>query len=117
MGVDLVPVVDYEICRTNVQLGDSGLEGVWSTPIVPPELSEEERLEFEKRLTEGLSEPDDGDSEKVIVGWHRGSHPFVCVVMLSNSEHMTDGETEMQKGDGSTMKVRAPQMVLSILSA
>lgn len=118
-GVDLVPVVDYEICHTNVQLGDGGLDGVWDTPVVPPEPSEEERLGFEegKRKREGEGEVDDGDDdlEKAIVSWHRDSHPFVCVVMLSNSEFMTDGETELQKGDGTTMKVRAPQMVRPLL--
>jgi hypothetical protein len=76
---------------------------------VPPEPTEEERLGFERRgeVEKEASE----DLEKAIVSWHRDSHPFVCVVMLSNSEFMTDGETEMQKGDGTTMKVRAPQMV------
>jgi hypothetical protein len=106
-GIDLVPVVDYEICHTNVQLGDGGLDGVWDTPAVPPEPTEEERRGFEERKGVGENE----EVEKAIVPWHRDSHPFVCVVMLSNAEFMTDGETELQKGDGTTMKVRSPQMV------
>ena len=28
-GVDLVPVIDYEICHTNVQVGEGGLDEVW----------------------------------------------------------------------------------------
>ncbi|KAJ5215215.1 uncharacterized protein N7498_001622 [Penicillium cinerascens] len=66
-GVDLIPVLDQEICHTNMQLGPEGLEG------------------------------------------HRDSYPFICVVMLSDTSTMTDGETEMQKGDGSTVKVRSPE--------
>ena len=106
-GIDLVPVVDYEICHTNVQLGDGGLDSVWDTPAVPPEPTEEERRGFEERRGVGENE----EVEKAIVPWHRDSHPFVCVVMLSNAAFMTGGETELQKGDGTTMKVRSPQMV------
>ena len=100
-------MVNYEICHTNVQLGDKGLDGAWDTPAVPPEPTEEERQGFEEQQGVGQNE----EVEKAIVPWHRDSHPFVCVVMLSNAEFMTDGETELQKGDGSTMKVRSPQMV------
>lgn len=44
---------------------------------------------------------------------HRDSHPFVCVVMLSDASHMVGGETELECGDGSSVKVKAPQMVLN----
>ncbi|KAG0650767.1 hypothetical protein D0Z07_2827 [Hyphodiscus hymeniophilus] len=108
-GEDLVPVMDYEICHTNVQVGEGGLEGVRNTPVVPPLSTEQDRLGFERRMKAEVLEGDDDDS-KALVSWHRDSHPFVCVVMLSNSEFMTDGETELQKGDGTTMKVRSPQM-------
>ncbi|PVH79588.1 hypothetical protein DL98DRAFT_420166 [Cadophora sp. DSE1049] len=87
-GVDLVPVMDYEICHTNVQLGPGGMDASFTKK----SNSEEE-----------VSKP--------IVPWHRDSHPFVCVVMLSNTEFMTDGETELMKGDGSTIKVRSPECV------
>jgi hypothetical protein len=93
-----------------VQLGDGGLDGVWETPAVPPEPTEGERIGFEERMNGNWVEKE-GNVEEAIVPWHRDSHPFVCVVMLSNAEFMTDGETEMQKGDGTTMKVRSPQMV------
>lgn len=109
-GVDLIPVVDYEICHTNVQLGDGGLDGVWDTPAVPPEPTEEERMAFQDRMNKTVVEEDDG-VDTAIVPWHRDSYPFVCVVMLSRAEFMTGGETEMQRGDGTTMKVRSPQMV------
>ena len=102
--------MDYEICHTNVQLGDGGLDGVWDTPAVPPEPTEEERMAFQDRMNKTVVEEDDG-VDTAIVPWHRDSYPFVCVVMLSRAEFMTGGETEMQRGDGTTMKVRSPQMV------
>ncbi|KAJ5279350.1 hypothetical protein N7478_004722 [Penicillium angulare] len=84
-GVDLVPVFDHEIAHTNIQLGPHGLDGVKDTP--------------SKKET-----------SKPVVPWHRDSYPFVCVVMLSDTTSMIDGETEMAKGDGSTVKVRSPTM-------
>ncbi|KAI9373540.1 hypothetical protein BJX61DRAFT_533106 [Aspergillus egyptiacus] len=91
-GVDLVPALDYEISHTNVQLGPEGLDGVRNTP--------------KQEVT---------DQTKPIIEWHRDSHPFVCVVMLSDAKHMSGGETEIMKGDGTTMKVRAPQMGSAVL--
>ncbi|KAK0117837.1 hypothetical protein ONS95_012159 [Cadophora gregata] len=102
-GVDLVPVMDYEICHTNVQLGPGGMDAVRNTPIWPPAATEEEKKSFTKNSTR------EEEVSKPIVPWHRDSHPFVCVVMLSNTDFMTDGETELMKGDGSTIKVRSPE--------
>lgn len=104
-GVDLVPVMDHEICHTNVQLGPDGLDGVKNTPMDPPALPNEYTVHKKN-----------GEETKgnVIVPWHRDSHPFVCVVMLSDTKYMTDGETEIQKGDGTTVKVRAPEMVRTL---
>lgn len=105
-GVDLVPVMDYEVCHTNVQLGPGGISAVVDTPIWPPEATEEQKKTFSQRKVDTATEV-----SRPIVPWHRDSHPFVCVVMLSNTEYMTDGETELMKGDGSTIKVRSPQCV------
>jgi hypothetical protein len=106
-GVDLVPAMDYEICHTNVQLGPAGLEGVKATPVEPPEATETAIQQFEqaKPKKEATSQ------EKPIIEWHKDSHPFVCVVMLSDARFMEGGETELQCGDGTTLKVKAPQMV------
>ncbi|KAH7371867.1 hypothetical protein BKA64DRAFT_698901 [Cadophora sp. MPI-SDFR-AT-0126] len=107
-GVELVPVMDYEICHTNVQLGTGGIDAVRNTPIWPPMATEEEKRSFTEKITS------EEEVSKPIVPWHRDSHPFVCVVMLSNTEFMTDGETELMKGDGSTIKVRSPECVDSV---
>lgn len=101
-GVDLVPVMDYEISHTNVQLGPGGLEAVKDTPVQPPNAPE---------VVENHPAATDQPAKSAIVPWHRDSHPFVCVVMLSDARHMTEGETEIQRGDGKTTKVRSPQMV------
>ncbi|KAJ5106955.1 hypothetical protein N7456_003630 [Penicillium angulare] len=99
-GVELVPVFDHEIAHTNVQLGPKGLEGVKDTPVDPPGPPPE--YQSAKASKEETSKP--------VVPWHRDSYPFVCVVMLSDTTSMIDGETEMAKGDGSTVKVRSPAM-------
>lgn len=110
-GVDLVPAMDYEICHTNVQLGPDGVEGAKATPVEPPEATETAIKEFEE---EKPSSQVVTSQEKPIVEWHKDSHPFVCVVMLSDARHMVGGETELQCGDGKTLKVKSPQMVCCI---
>lgn len=100
-GVELIPVLDHEICHTNVQLGADGLDGVKNTPVDPPGPP----VEYKER------QKGQGGKAKPVVPWHRDSYPFVCVAMLSDTSSMVDGETEMQKGDGSTVKVRSPSMV------
>lgn len=106
-GVELVPVMDYEVSHCNIQLGPSGLEGVRATPVEPPEATPEAIAQFEKEKPRTAVT----DQTKPIIEWHRDSHPFVCVVMLSDARHMTGGETELKKADGTTIKVKAPQMV------
>lgn len=107
-GVDLVPAMDYEICHTNVQLGPDGIAGVRATPVEPPAATEEAIAQFEKEnpIPQAVT-----DQTKPIIEWHKDSHPFVCVVMLSDARHMVGGETELQKADGTTVKVKSPQMV------
>lgn len=107
-GVELVPAMDYEISHTNVQLGSGGIDAVRNTPVEPPIATEEAIKQFEK---DGLENSGITDQSKPIIEWHRDSHPWVCVVMLSDARYMTGGETELMKGDGSTLKVKAPQMV------
>ncbi|CRG87575.1 hypothetical protein PISL3812_04593 [Talaromyces islandicus] len=104
-GVDLVPAMNYEICHTNIQLGSEGLDGVRATPIEPPMVTPVTNVKGK----EGSIDEDAG-YDNAIVKWHKDSHPFVCVVMLSDARNMEGGETVLMGGDGKTMKVRAPQM-------
>ncbi|KAJ9299615.1 hypothetical protein DTO271G3_2499 [Paecilomyces variotii] len=100
-GVDLVPVMDHEIAHTNVQLGPKGVDGVKDTPVEPPEAP---------RVIGTHTHMPEVKKAEALVPWHRDSHPFVCVVMLSDARYMIDGETELRKGDGTTIKVKSPGM-------
>ncbi|CAI7604237.1 unnamed protein product [Penicillium pancosmium] len=111
-GVDLIPAMDYEISHTNVQLGPGGLDAVRNTPLEPPAATEEAISEFEKAKPQTRAVT---DQTRPIIEWHRDSHPFVCVVMLSDARHMIGGETELKKADGSTLKVKAPQMGCAVI--
>ena len=104
-GVELVPAMNYEVCHTNVQ---GGIETVRKTPIEPPIATEKVIREFEEQDKRKAVIT---DQSTPIIEWHKDSHPWVCVVMLSDARHMSGGETELMKGDGSTLKVKAPQMV------
>ncbi|KAF2097587.1 hypothetical protein NA57DRAFT_58163 [Rhizodiscina lignyota] len=106
-GIELVPCMDYETCHVNVQLGPGGVEAARATPLEPPAATEEAIAQFEE---EKPKERAVTDQTKPVVEWHRDSHPFVCVVMLSDARHMIGGETELRCGDERTLKVKAPQM-------
>lgn len=82
-GVDLVPVMDYEIGHVNLSIpGD--------------------------RKDHKSSGDEDQDA---IVGWHRDSYPFVCVLMMSDTTGMVGGETAIRTGNGEIRKVRGPSKV------
>ena len=109
-GVELVPALDYETCHVNVQ---GGLDEVRSTPVEPPAATEEA---IQRLAAQNAPEGPDGYNEKkAIIEWHKDSHPWVCVVMLSDARYMTGGETILQKGDGSSLPVIAPQMVSALI--
>lgn len=81
-GVDLVPVMDYEIGHINLS--------------VPGDKAD---------YTEKSMDDD------AIVGWHRDSYPFVCVLMMSDTTNMVGGETALRTGTGEIKKVRGPSKV------
>jgi hypothetical protein len=85
-GIDLVPVIDYEIGHVNLS--------------VPGKIMKNEAGEI---VTE--------DNGRAIVDWHRDSYPFVCVLMMSNTDGMVGGETALRTGSGDIMKVRGPTKV------
>lgn len=101
-GIELVPVMDYEVAHTNVQLGSKGVAGMRDTPEIPPAVSDSQG----KTVTSGDAAP-----ASELVKWHKDSYAFVCVVMLSDARKMEGGETVLRMGDGSAISVRAPQMV------
>ncbi|KIW01638.1 hypothetical protein, variant [Verruconis gallopava] len=105
-GVDLVPWGDYEIAHINLSTK--------STAQVQLELDE---LESKKRAhaeDEGIGGCPHED-EKPIVGWHKDSYPFVCVLMLSDCTNMIGGETAILKGNGEIERVRGPSMGCAVV--
>lgn len=83
-GIDLIPVIDFEIGNINVSINDD---------------------EVSKRNV------DNANDDVPVTKWHHDSYPFVCVVMMSDATNMVGGETAMKTGSGEVMKVRGPQMV------
>ncbi|RDW77105.1 hypothetical protein BP6252_05158 [Coleophoma cylindrospora] len=83
-GVDLVPVMDYEIGHVNLS--------------VPAP----------KKFNADGSEVAPKEDDDAIVGWHRDSYPFVCVLMMSDTTGMVGGETALKTADGVVKKVRGP---------
>jgi hypothetical protein len=51
------------------------------------------------------------DDNLPVVGWHRDSYPFVCVLMMSDTTGMQGGETALRTGTGEIRKVRGPSKV------
>lgn len=85
-GVDLVPVIDYEIGHVNI-----------SRPA-------------DKKDNDGSANVEE-NGNKAVVDWHHDSYPFVCVLMMSDTTNMVGGETVLKAGNGEINKVRGPEMV------
>jgi hypothetical protein len=85
-GVDLVPVMDYEIGHINISVPGN-----------------------KNNIEAGLL--DDEDDTHSVVGWHKDSYPFVCVLMMSDTTGMVGGETALRTGTGTIKKVRGPTKV------
>jgi hypothetical protein len=81
-----VPVMDYEIGHINMSVPGAKIKCKKDAPITE-------------------------DDEEAIVGWHRDSYPFVCVLMMSDTTGMIGGETALRTGTGEIKKVRGPSKV------
>lgn len=162
-GIELVPIMPYELGHVNVQLtfGPDTLSKLGREPLkaeaptartesvvpkiipgfhnLPPlvpstdsdtESENEEDLKsptspesgkrFEPAVVDSASAPapapePEKEESKPVVGWHRDSYPWVCVVMLSDATTMQGGETALTCADGTVKKVRGPQMGWAIM--
>lgn len=93
--------MDWEIGHTNVQVGSKGLAGVRELTEIPtPALSAEEVAKI----------PVGDFDDRLVDDWHVDSYQFVCVVMLSDASTMRGGETAIETGSGSIVKMRGAQM-------
>lgn len=160
-GIDLVPIMPYELGHVNVQLtfGPDTLSKLGPEPLkaeaptvrtesvvpkiipgfnnLPPlapstdsdtESENEGDLKsptspdggkrFEPAVADSISAPTpapEKEEHKPVVGWHRDSYPWVCVLMLSDATTMQGGETALACADGTIKKVRGPQMGWAIM--
>lgn len=64
-----------------------------------------------KKLNANGEEVAPKEDDDAIVGWHRDSYPFVCVLMMSDTTGMVGGETALKTADGAIKKVRGPSKV------
>ena len=104
-GVELVPVMDFEICHANVQVrgGEDARVQMKRLPIMPEAAV---GTDVEEKW-----EPVMPKEEDMVVEWHKDCYPFVVIVMLSDPKGMSGGETAIRKGDGEVIFVKAPEMV------
>lgn len=107
-GLDLEIMFDYEIGHVNVQLEelvDKEEPHSVLPPATPPKPYGVEDLDLVK-----------ADQELVPVrNWHVDAYPWVCVCMLSDPEGMVGGETGIEKGDGSVVKMLGPSVGWAVM--
>ncbi|CAG8014733.1 unnamed protein product [Penicillium salamii] len=101
VGVPLEVIMPTEIGHTNIQVEGNTVTEMTSNLKVEP-VVEKLELSAEDRGYDPLKD------KNSIIPWHYDSYPYVCVLMLSETEGMIGGETYIKKGDGDAQKVRFP---------
>ncbi|EXJ79527.1 hypothetical protein A1O3_07806 [Capronia epimyces CBS 606.96] len=113
-GVELVPVFDYDIAHTNVQVDAEKAknEDIYQDlPDAEPPKQPTDPSLIDQKLPTG----DINDKNAVVGDWHNDVFPWVCVLMLSDPTGMSGGETALRKGDGSFLKVRGPELGYAVV--
>lgn len=105
-GVDLIPVNDYEIAHINL-----AVKSDQQTKEELAAINKQKRLFAEDEGIAGCPWEDN----KPIVGWHKDSYPFVCVLMMSDCTNMVGGETALRTANGDILKVRGPSMGCAVV--
>ncbi|KAI3293871.1 hypothetical protein DTO002I6_4817 [Penicillium roqueforti] len=103
VGVPLEVVMPTEIGHTNIQVEGTTIAEMASNLKAEPAVEKLE-LSLEDRTYDPLKDA------SAIIPWHYDSYPYVCVLMLSDTEGMIGGETYIKKGDGEVQKVESPQI-------
>ncbi|CAG8899784.1 unnamed protein product [Penicillium egyptiacum] len=98
VGVPLEVVMPTEIGHTNIQVEGTTIAEMASNLKVEP-AAEKLQLSPEERSYDPLKDA------SAIIPWHYDSYPYVCVLMLSDTEGMIGGETYIKKGDGEVQKI------------
>ncbi|KAJ6185758.1 hypothetical protein N7519_007059 [Penicillium mononematosum] len=103
VGVPLEVAMPTEIGHTNIQVEGTTIAQMASNLKVEPAVEKVE-LSDEERHYDPLKD------DSAIIPWHHDSYPYVCVLMLSDTDGMIGGETYIKKGDGEVQKVEGPQI-------
>lgn len=106
-GVPLSVVTPIEIAHTNIQGSGTNVAEMASALQVDPS-NERVALTDEDRAYDPLKEAS-------IIPWHYDSYPYVCVVMLSDTNGMVGGQTYIQTGDGRAQEVEGPQLGYGVI--
>jgi hypothetical protein len=101
-GVPLSIVMQMEIGHTNIQTSGKTMDEMISGLTVDPQTTKVPLTEEERAY--------DPLNSSSIIPWHYDSYPYVCVIMLSDTEGMVGGETYIKNGDGIPMKVEGPKI-------
>ncbi|KAF9517640.1 hypothetical protein BS47DRAFT_1290641 [Hydnum rufescens UP504] len=110
-GVDLVPIMPYELGHTNIQTPSRNAVKETLASLGP------EPLPALVPSTESDSDSSDEEARgaEPVVHWHNDSYPWVCVVMLSDCSTMRGGETAVECGDGTVKKIRGPGLGFAVM--
>ncbi|RHZ43471.1 uncharacterized protein CDV56_100974 [Aspergillus thermomutatus] len=102
-GVPLEVVMPTEIGHTNIQVEGATISEMTRNLQVEPS-GEKLDLSPEDKAYDPLK------AKSSIIPWHYDSYPYVCVLMLSETDGMVGGETYIKKGNGEALKVEGPQI-------
>ncbi|KAJ5151123.1 uncharacterized protein N7482_010375 [Penicillium canariense] len=102
-GIPLEIIMPTEIGHTNIQVKGSTISEMKNNLTTEPTL-ERVILSPEDREYDPLKDA------SAIIPWHYDSYPYVCVLMLSETDGMIGGETYIKRGDGTAQKVEGPQI-------
>ncbi|KXG49875.1 uncharacterized protein PGRI_058430 [Penicillium griseofulvum] len=105
VGVPLEVVMPTEIGHTNIQVEGTTIAEMANNLKVEPSVEKVE-LSPEDRAYDPLKDA------SAIIPWHYDSYPYVCVLMLSDTEGMIGGETYIKKGDG---EVEGPRIGYAVM--
>lgn len=103
-GAELEPVMDYEIAHANIQIKPSGPSPFDQLMAFPREITASEVV-IDSNQHDAPKLPEEKD---MVVEWHKDCYPFVVIVMLSDPQGMSGGETVVRMGDGSHKFVKSP---------
>ncbi|ETN44476.1 uncharacterized protein HMPREF1541_10146 [Cyphellophora europaea CBS 101466] len=106
-GVPLSIVMPTEIAHTNIQASGTNVANMMEALEVEPS-NEKIPLTDEERAYDPLK-------ASSIIPWHYDSYPYVCVVMLSDTDGMVGGQTFIERGDGMAQEVKGPSLGYGVI--